>query len=445
MIRNLPEEYLKRMKASLSEDYEAFLSCYERPAEKALRFRPGRIREETREKLIREWKLEAVPWCSDGYYYSEDIVRPGLSPYHDAGLFYIQEPSAMITAASADILPIHLVLDLCAAPGGKSTQAAAAAGLLVSNEPIPARARILSSNIERMGFVNTVVTSAWPDELAGILPEVFDRIIVDAPCSGEGMMRKDETAVEEWSEANVRQCVARQEEILEAASVMLRPGGKIIYSTCTFEYDENEGQIRSFLMRHPEYTLLGQHTLYPHQVRGEGHFCAVLQKEGISCPGIQGFSEIVRKAKGKKGRSLSDGSLKPEDLGAFLKKQKIHVLRVGLEKGETKEDRKGRNYYTPTHAEAMAKSYESDPGAKLNITDPDLCLRYLKGESLQLEDADPAFGAAEEKNVSRGLGYVLSGPEGWLTVYYDGYPLGLGKRTGNTIKNHYPKGLRRLS
>lgn len=445
MTGRLPEEYLKRMKASLSEDYEAFLGCYERPAEKALRFHPGRVREETRERLIREWKLEQVPWCPDGFYYSEEKVRPGLSPYHDAGVFYIQEPSAMITASSADIRPTDLVLDLCAAPGGKSTQAASAAGLLVSNEPVPSRARILSSNIERMGFTNTVVTSAWPDELAKVLPEAFDRIIVDAPCSGEGMMRKDETAVVEWSEANVALCVSRQEEILEAASGMLKPGGKLIYSTCTFEHDENEGQIGAFLMRHPEYRLSDQHMLYPHKIRGEGHFCAVLQKEGASCSGILKPSGIVGKAKGRKSRASSDGALTPESLGAFLKKQKIHVLRAGLEKGETREDRKGKSYYTPSHAEAMAKSFASDPGPKLNITNPDLCLRYLKGESLELMDPALAFEAAENGSGESERGFSLSGPEGWLTVYYDGYPLGLGKRTGNTIKNHYPKGLRRLS
>ncbi|MBQ9420999.1 MAG: RsmB/NOP family class I SAM-dependent RNA methyltransferase, partial [Lachnospiraceae bacterium] len=317
--KQLPSEYLERMKASLTDDFEAFLRTYDEEPVKGLRFNPRRARPETVEKLVREWSLEPVPWCKDGYYYQENaddteanpdsditgngdtvanvpgaenngatggsrVIRPGLSPYHDAGVFYIQEPSAMITASSADIRETDVVLDLCAAPGGKSTQAAALAGLLVSNEPIANRARILSSNIERMGFANTVVTSAWPDELARVCGAMFDRIIVDAPCSGEGMMRKDETAVEEWSPANVALCIERQAEILEAADEMLKTGGKLTYSTCTFEYGENEGQIRHFLEAHPDYTLLDMHLLYPHEIRGEGHFCAVLLKRAPGAP-----------------------------------------------------------------------------------------------------------------------------------------------------------------
>ena len=405
----LPEEYLERMKVSLSGDYEAFLRSYEMPPEKALRFNTRRVREETREQLIREWKLTPVPWCSDGYYYSEDVIRPGLSPYHDAGVFYIQEPSAMITAACAGIKETDLVLDLCAAPGGKSTQAAAKAGVLLSNEPVAGRARILSSNIERMGLTNTVVTSAWPGELSEILTDSFDCIIVDAPCSGEGMMRKDEIAVSEWSPANVALCIARQQEILEAAAGMLKPGGRLVYSTCTFEYGENEGQVRHFMENHPGFRLLEQHMMYPHVIRGEGHFCAVMQKDGVvSVPS-----------------ALPD----PAALAAMLKKKRIHVLRAGLERGETKQDRKGNSYYTPSHAEAMARVWDGDPGPKINIQGSDVCLRYLRGETLSTDAP----------------GLAVYGGEGWLTVYYDRYPLGLGKRVGGIIKNHYPKGLRRMS
>ena len=420
----LPAEYLTNMKASLSDDFEAFLRIYDEEPVKGLRFNPRRVRPETVEKLVREWHLDPVPWCGDGYYYRENAdgtepIRPGLSPYHDAGVFYIQEPSAMITAASADIRETDAVLDLCAAPGGKSTQAAVRAGLLVSNEPVANRARILSSNIERMGFQNTVVTSAWPDELARVCGGLFDRIIVDAPCSGEGMMRKDETAVSEWSPANVELCITRQREILEAADEMLKTGGKLIYSTCTFEYGENEGQIRNFIKEHPDYALLDMHLLYPHQIRGEGHFCAVLQKGSPD----EGTGE-ARKTQFK-------GALTPETLAAFLKKKKIHVLRAGVEPGETKQDRKGKSYYTPSHAEAMAKDWETDTGSKLGICSLDLAMKYLHGEVIDLsrqEDSD----------------YVLCGGEGWLTVYFDRYPLGLGKRTGSVIKNHYPKGLRHL-
>ncbi len=439
--KQLPSEYLERMKASLTDDFEAFLRTYDEEPVKGLRFNPRRARPETIEKLVREWRLEPVPWCAEGYYYQENaddteadtaggprVIRPGLSPYHDAGVFYIQEPSAMITAASADIRETDVVLDLCAAPGGKSTQAAALAGLLVSNEPIANRARILSSNIERMGFANTVVTSAWPDELARVCGAMFDRIIVDAPCSGEGMMRKDETAVEEWSPANVALCIERQAEILEAADEMLKAGGKLTYSTCTFENGENEGQIRHFLEAHPDYTLLDMHLLYPHEIRGEGHFCAVLQKGGTGYAGT---------GIGKNGSE----QMTPEKLAAFLKKKKIHVLRAGIEPGETKQDRKGKSYYTPSHAEAMAKDWESDTGAKLNICSMEMCMKYLHGEAL---DLGQWRGSDDVSESTSACDYMLTGGDGWLTVYYDRYPVGLGKRTGSIIKNHYPKGLRHL-
>ena len=458
--KQLPSEYLERMKASLNDDFEAFLRTYDEEPVKGLRFNPRRVRTETVEELVRKWRLEPVPWCKDGYYYQENaddseadtaggtrVLRPGLSPYHDAGVFYIQEPSAMITASSADIRETDVVLDLCAAPGGKSTQAAALAGLLVSNEPIANRARILSSNIERMGFANTVVTSAWPDELAKVCGAMFDRIIVDAPCSGEGMMRKDETAVEEWSPANVALCIERQAEILEAADEMLKAGGKLTYSTCTFEYGENEGQIRHFLEAHPGYTLLDMHLLYPHEIRGEGHFCAVLQKGGTELQEEMAASAVSNTAssnsgKRRTGRNLgqaADGSGLPDPaaLAAFLKKKKIHVLRAGIEPGETKQDRKGKTYYTPSHAEAMAKDWETDTGAKLNICSMEMCLKYLHGEALDLTQWKDAADPSE-------YDFSVCGGDGWLTVYYDRYPLGLGKRTGNTIKNHYPKGLRHL-
>ena len=397
---------------------DAFLAIYDKPAVKALRFNTRKARPETIEKLIKQWKLEPVPWCKEAYYYEEsEELRPGLSPYHAAGVYYIQEPSAMITAERADIKPDELVLDLCAAPGGKSTQAAAKAGYLIANEPIPNRARILSSNIERMGFDNCIVSSAYPDELADIFSDYFDKIIVDAPCSGEGMMRKDETARAEWSPANVAQCIVRQREILDAAAGMLKTGGRLIYSTCTFEYGENEGQISDFLTNHKDYRLIESETLYPHRIKGEGHYCAVLEKTDVNADSHNYGSE-------NELQTLNG-------ISAYMRKNKLHVLRTGVEAGETITDRKGNKRYEPSHAEALSGYYGSLDKDSINLHDEENALSFLKGNVIELDKL-------------KASAYELKSDGGWLTVMYDGYPLGLGKLTGRVIKNHYPKGLRHM-
>ena len=451
----LPNEYLIRMEKALGPEFKAFLSCYDEQPLKALRFNTKKARPETIEMLRKWWKLEPVPWCPDGWYYEEtETLRPGLSPYHDAGVFYIQEPSAMITAEKAEIGPDDLVLDLCAAPGGKSTQAAAKCKLLVSNEPVPGRARILSSNMERMGFGNVIVTSAYPDALASCRPlqGFFTRVIVDAPCSGEGMMRKDETAVQEWSPENVTLCISRQAEILESAAVLLKPGGRLVYSTCTFEYGENEGQIVHFLEAHPEFTLLEQETLYPHKVRGEGHFCAVLEKAGDEeLPGREQTGgelpggeltggEPRQGARKEKSKVRAESTEKANTTDALLinirkqlQKNKIHVLRCGIEPGKTVTDRKGKTRYEPSHAEALSGMFGGNGQDCVNLKQAARVVAnaYLKGEVINLAVLAPDT-------------YELHSEGGWLTVLFDGYPLGLGKLTGMQIKNHYPKGLRHL-
>ena len=454
----LPEEYLKRMEKALGDEFKAFLSCYDQPPVKALRFNPRKARPETVEMLRKWWKLEPVPWCADGWYYKEnELVRPGLSPYHDAGVFYIQEPSAMITAEKAAIGPEDIVLDLCAAPGGKSTQAAAKCKVLLSNEPIPGRARTLSSNIERMGFDHVIVTSAYPDALADCkgLRGFFTRVIVDAPCSGEGMMRKDETAIREWSPENVEKCIERQKDILESAAVLVSPGGRLVYSTCTFEYGENEGQIKQFLEEHTEFRLLESETLYPHQIRGEGHFCAVLEKTGDGLGAAAEPAAGLEKSRSvnKAGTANADGasantyggSVKSasgdsEETGKImnqlrkhLQKNKIHVLRCGVEPGETVTDRRGKSWYEPSHAEALAGVFGGDGQNCVNLKQAARVVAdaYLKGNVIDLSVLAPDT-------------YELHSGGGWLTVQFDGYPLGLGKLSGMQVKNHYPKGLRHL-
>ena len=415
---HLPTEYIENMRRVPGIEPDAFLAIYDKPAVKALRFNTRKVRPETIEKLIKQWNLEPVPWCKEAYYYEEsEELRPGLSPYHAAGVYYIQEPSAMITAERADIKADELVLDLCAAPGGKSTQAAAKAGYLIANEPIPNRARILSSNIERMGFDNCIVSSAYPDELADIFSDYFDKIIVDAPCSGEGMMRKDETARAEWSPANVAQCIVRQREILDAAAGMLKTGGRLIYSTCTFEYGENEGQISDFLTNHKDYRLIESETLYPHRIKGEGHYCAVLEKTDVNADSHNYGSE-------NELQTLNG-------ISAYMRKNKLHVLRTGVEAGETITDRKGNKRYEPSHAEALSGYYGSLDKDSINLHDEENALSFLKGNVIELDKL-------------KASAYELKSDGGWLTVMYDGYPLGLGKLTGRVIKNHYPKGLRHM-
>ena len=227
----LPVDFLERQRRLLDDEFDAFLAAYAAPRSAGIRLNPAK-----RTEPLPEFCGEPIPWAQNGYFLRPD-VRPGLHPYHDAGVYYLQEPSAMAPAALLDAQPGERVLDLCAAPGGKSTQLAAAMqgkGLLVCNEINAKRARILSSNIERLGVTNALVLNEHPAALAARFSAYFDRILVDAPCSGEGMFRKEEAALTDWSVETVQMCAARQYEILCSAAQMLRPGGRLVYSTCTF-------------------------------------------------------------------------------------------------------------------------------------------------------------------------------------------------------------------
>ena len=306
----LPEAFTDRMQEMLSaEEYQAFLKSYGEPKKQALRLNPlkgdsGRFLE------LCPFSLTRVPWEENGYYFdSED--RPGKHPFHEAGVYYIQEASAMAPVPFLAAKPGERILDLCAAPGGKSTQIAAAMqgeGILVCNEYNKKRAEILAENIERMGVANAIVVNHDSAQLSELFPGYFDRILVDAPCSGEGMFRKNEEAVTEWSPENVELCAERQDEILDQAAIMLHDGGRLVYSTCTFAPAEDEGSVQRFLDRHPEFSLLTVEMpegmepgrkewaeggsdelsktirLWPHKLMGEGHFLALLQKEGQTGP-----------------------------------------------------------------------------------------------------------------------------------------------------------------
>ncbi len=451
----LPQDFLDRMQRMLGDEYPLFLESYEKEKFQALRVNTLKT---TREEFLQKapFTLREVPWAAEGFYYEKGDT-PGKYPYHEAGVYYIQEPSAMAPAAYLEAQPGEKVLDLCAAPGGKSTQIAAAMqgeGLLVSNEIHPARAKILAENIERMGIKNALVTNETPQRLADIFEEYFDRIMVDAPCSGEGMFRKNEDACSEWSLENVEICAARQAEILECAASMLKRGGRLVYSTCTFAPAENEESIGSFLEKHPEFSIVkvekkGGMTdgnpawcetntphiedtirLWPHRLDGEGHYVAVLQKEGSLPDGYcrNGEQKGISEKDCKEYLEFKKDFLKKELPGIpFLFGEQLYlapegmpavkglkVMRPGLHLGTMKKNR-----FEPSHALALALRPE-DVTHVMNLSaESDEIRKYLNGQTLNCE-----------------------GEKGWYLICVDGYSIGWGKLAGGIMKNHYPKGLR---
>lgn len=449
----LPEKFLERMREMLGAEYDAFVQSLEQDRYQALRLNPlkkkyiedGSIGTSTAEDL-NVFHLTQVSWEKNGFYYTKED-QPGKHPYHEAGVYYIQEPSAMAVVPLLEVQPGEKVLDLCAAPGGKSTQIAGylqGEGLLVCNEIHPARAKILSENIERMGVPNVCVTNETPTRLSEKFVGYFDRILVDAPCSGEGMFRKNEAACEEWSPENVELCAARQDEILDCAAQMLRPGGRLVYSTCTFATLENEGSISRFAERHPEFTIQKSLRLWPHKVQGEGHFAAVLQKDGEVGADYETFAvggtEAGCSAKDKelslwwefwKELEAEDGSdlskrlkqgilvrfgdelyLAPANMPAL---KGMKVLRPGLHLGTLKKNR-----FEPSHALALALAGEDVRHVCHLEAEDSVTTAYLNGQTFNYE-----------------------GEKGWYLIVVDGYSLGWGKLAGGIMKNHYPKGLRK--
>lgn len=458
---NLPIEFEKKMKAFLGDEWDDFLYSYDNNRFQALRFNTLKVQsQEERMRILKTLKISSdkkVSWANEAYYFDEN-VRPGKHPYHEMGLYYIQEPSAMSAAALLAPKPGMRVLDLCAAPGGKSTQLATYlgdSGLLVSNEINTQRCRILSQNIERMGIKNAIVTNEDSFVLASHFPGFFNAIQVDAPCSGEGMFRKLPEAIEQWSMENVAICAARQKEILDNAAVMLKPGGTIVYSTCTFSKEENEDVIEYFLERHPDFTLEEMERFWPHKVDGEGHFVAKLVRRGC----VDTDLKADRKTKKNKNSKNRKNETKPaltkenmkllsefldetisEDMAAWIKNSRLvmfgeqlyrlpdmevdikglKVQRAGLHIGEFKKQR-----FEPSHSLALAlKISEAKNVVKLTWDDPQTT-GFFNGQSVMLSDEQ----TAECK-------------KGWALVCVDGYPAGWGKVNGAQVKNHYPKGLR---
>lgn len=478
-MMNLPIEFEKKMKAFLGNEWDDFLYSYDNNRFQALRFNTLKVQSpEERMRILKVLGISSdkrVSWANEAYYFDEN-VRPGKHPYHEMGLYYIQEPSAMSAAALLAPKPGMRVLDLCAAPGGKSTQLATYlgdSGLLVSNEINTQRSRILSQNIERMGIKNAIVTNEDSFVLASHFPGFFNAIQVDAPCSGEGMFRKLPEAIEQWSMENVAICATRQKEILDNAAVMLKPGGVIVYSTCTFSKEENEDVIEYFLERHPDFTLEEMERFWPHKVDGEGHFVAKLVRRGSvnelgadydlcedSCNKVEDTGlKADRKTKKNKNSKNRKNETKPaltkenmklltefldetisEDMAAWIKNSRLvmfgeqlyrlpdmevdikglKVQRAGLHIGEFKKQR-----FEPSHSLALAlKLSEAKNVVKLTWDDPQTT-GFFNGQSVMLSDEQ----TAECK-------------KGWALVCVDGYTAGWGKVNGTQVKNHYPKGLR---
>ncbi len=434
-MNRLPEKFIENMKKQLPEnEWGAFFACYEEKPYKGVRLNPLKGGMSALKPLL-PFLGEQISWEENGFYTEEEKL--GGYALHFAGGFYSQEPSAMCAAPLLEVKAGEKVLDLCSAPGGKGTQLACAMegeGLIVLNEPVSSRAKILSQNVERMGIRNGVVLNEYPATLAKRFQGYFDKILVDAPCSGEGMFRKNaEEALSEWSEENVALCAARQAEILDCATQMLKKGGRMVYSTCTFSEEEDGGQVRNYLQKHPEMRLIEEKKLYPHKEKGEGHYAALLEKtekDGEwdtrlkdAKPSVTGKGEKAYRAfekeffKGKFAHRLFEmnGTLYELPKDCFDWKG-LQVLRVGVRLGEVKGER-----FEPSHSLAMSVMAKDCKRAVDMKIDDGRIEKYLRGETIE--------GDVEN---------------GWCLVCVEGLPLGLGKAVNGTVKNHLPKGLRKL-
>ncbi|MEK3866137.1 RsmB/NOP family class I SAM-dependent RNA methyltransferase [Paenibacillus sp. FSL H7-0716] len=454
----LPASYTASIKEMLGQEADAFLESYSAPRTQGLRFNPlkstsarGQV---AVDRTVSQFNLKPIPWCQGGFYYDEP-ARPGRHPYHAAGLYYIQEPSAMSAAELLAPEPGETVLDLAAAPGGKTTHIAGlmqGQGLLISNEIHPERAKILAENVERLGIKNTLVTCATPEQLSARFPQAFDRIMLDAPCSGEGMFRKDPKAIQEWSPAHVVMCAARQWDILQDAYLMLKPGGTLAYSTCTFNRQENEETIARLTASYPDMELLTCKRLWPHLEKGEGHFVALLRKQidtaSVNVDANRNAKKRRSKNNPKTNSSVCDAYqlfqdwaavelpglscqgvpllfgeslyLLPESFNGNLHTGLLDGLRIpraGLHIAHLKKNR-----IEPAHALAMAlQPLQASRSFDLSSEGPEIHA-WLRGESLP----------------------VPSELHGWTLVTLDGLPISWGKASLGQLKNHLPKGLRIL-
>ena len=441
MAFELPLEFENRMRGMLGGEYEAFRAEYEKPHRRGIRLNTLKCDAQTLAETL-PFPLVPSPFSPLSYYAPAD-ARMAAYPLYHAGAFYSQEPSASSAVTLLDPQPGERVLDLCAAPGGKSTQIAALTqdrGLLWSNEVVRSRASVLASNLERMGVKNAVVSSVYPDVLAEKLAGYFDRVLVDAPCSGEGMFRRDPAAVQEWSPAHVETCAVRQLAILKSAARCVRAGGVLVYSTCTFSAEENEGVVRAFLAENPGFVLekpavsFGRPAYGLDAVRifpmdgGEGHFAARFRYAAENACAVQPHAGQADRQTAAAARALYNEIFEdapPEHLARVRDRilllpaelpalSGLGVLRAGVELGELRKNR-----IEPAHGMFMAaKAAQCRSVLHLRHDDPRL-LAFLRGEEITAE-----------------------GVSGYTAVAAEGVVTGFGKASGGVLKNKYPKGLR---
>ncbi len=468
----LPAEFEAKMQDLLGDEYPDYLACFSEPRYYGLRVNTRKISVDDFLKIC-PFPVKPIPWIENGFYYDGETVSPARHPYYYAGLYYLQEPSAM---TPADRLPVSLgdkVLDVCAAPGGKATELGAklnGTGLLAANDISNSRAKGLLKNLELFGIDNLLLLNEEPGKLGGYFPEYFDKILIDAPCSGEGMFRKDNRMIRAWEEHGPQYFARLQRSILSQCAGMLHPGGLLMYSTCTFDQREDEGQIEEFLTEHPDFSLLPVRPyegfspgiacspaykeimtdavrIFPHKMKGEGHFLALLQKQdrhGETASAGTGSAHVKNRQKTRQNIQKL-----PDELRAFLdlvtwdmdparfrfRGEQVYYLpeglpdltglrclRTGLLLGELKKNR-----FEPSQALAMTlKASEYKNILNFPVRDPRV-LRYLKGETLDVSDQTNP----EDK--------------GWYLVCVDNYPLGFGKLRSGALKNKYLPGWRMTS
>ncbi len=453
----LPGSFVENMRTILGEELDLYLESFQKPRFMGLRVNTSKISVEEFERIQPFHSLRKVPWTRNGYYYTEEDA-PTKHPYYYAGLYYIQEPSAMTPASVLPVEEGECVLDLCAAPGGKATELAAKlnhTGLLVANDASASRTKALLKNLEVFGAPNILITSEMGNRLDQYFHEFFDKILIDAPCSGEGMFRKQSHMIPAWERQGPEYFSRIQREILRQAAGLLKPGGMMLYSTCTFSELENEGSVDDFLKEHPDFhladipwcegfcpgrpklvnSMFPLHKcvrLFPHKIDGEGHFLALLQRDGEQKKYVPEERRRMTRLPAELEEFLKDVKLPfslsgiqvlntkvfwiPEGIGRC---QGLRALRFGLYMGELLKKR-----FEPSQAFAMVLKKE-EYGSVIDLSASDQrVIRYLKGETIEIEE-----GESSREN-------------GWQLICVDGYPLGWGKLLRGTLRNKYLSGWR---